>query len=176
MNQESLRRIDQFVVASTQDLFKSYGMSASLADSPGKQAENQFTAAIGFTAVDLRGLLVFAMDRGRAASSLPPNLKGREQGDEIVADWVGDLSNQLLGRLKNRFGSVGIDISLSTPIVFVGTEIRHYGIAPSIHRTLSFDEGLVLVELMASIEKDFEVPEASGIVEPTQAEGEALFF
>jgi CheY-specific phosphatase CheX len=177
MNQESFGRMDDFIASATQELFNSHGLMVSSSPPPATaEGENLLIATIGFTAAELRGTLVLAMDRGLAASSLPGNLKAREQGDEIVADWVGELSNQLLGRLKNRFGSIGIDIALSTPIVFAGKELRHYCDDSSIHRALYFEEGRVLVEFMASLDKDFEIPEGSGIVEASQPEGEALFF
>lgn len=176
MNQESLRRIDDFLVSSTQALFKSHGLELSQ-DGPGTTgASNPITATIGFTAEGLRGLLVLGIDRALATRSLPKNLQAGAQGDEIIADWAGELSNQLLGRLKNKFHSIGIDISLSTPIVFAGKDIRHYCNDSPIHRRLRFAEGLLLIEFSASYDEDFEVPESVEAEEAGQPEGEALFF
>ena len=138
--------------------------------------ENPLTATIGFTSADLRGLLVLTIDRELAAKSLPPNLRQGKPGDAIVADWTGELSNQMLGRLKNRFRTTGIDISLSTPIVFMGKEMRHFMNPAPIHRALMFAEGAILVELQASFDKDFEIKESETAFEPEPIEGEALFF
>jgi chemotaxis protein CheX len=134
------------------------------------------TATIGFTSDNLRGLLVLTLERSLAVQSLPPNLREGTPGDEIVADWTGELSNQMLGRLKNRFRSVGIDISLSTPIVFMGKEMRHFINDSPIKRMLSFSEGRILVEIQANYDRDFELPEEIEAPEPSQPEGEALFF
>jgi chemotaxis protein CheX len=138
--------------------------------------ENPLTATIGFTSDNLRGLLVLTLGRSLAAQSLPPNLREGKPSDEIVADWTGELSNQMLGRLKNRFRAVGIDISLSTPIVFMGKEMRHFINVSPIQRMLYFSEGSILIEIQANYEKDFELPEENEAPEPSQPEGEALFF
>jgi chemotaxis protein CheX len=176
MTLESLGRMDGFLASSTTELFKSHGLAVG--PSPGSASEEGdcLTATIGFTSAELRGTLVLALDRGLAANSLPGHLKGRDESDEIVADWAGELSNQLLGRLKNRFHSVGVDISLSTPVVFAGKELRHYCNETAIRRTLRFEEGRILVELMASLDRDFEIPANGEMPEPGQPEGEALFF
>ena len=176
MNTESLRRIDDFLASSTQELFKANGIAIAPNSKKRADVENPLTATIGFTSANLRGLLVLTLDHDVAARSLPPNLRKDEPGDEIVADWTGELSNQLLGRLKNKFHAAGIDISLSTPIVFMGKEMRHFTNASPIHRMHFFAEGRVLVELQANYDKDFEIQEESEDIEPSQPEGEALFF
>jgi CheY-specific phosphatase CheX len=176
MQQESLQRIDGFLASSTQDLFAANGIAIAPNSKKRADVENPLTATIGFTSINLRGLLVLTLDHDMAAQSLPPNLRKGAAGDEIVADWTGELSNQLLGRLKNKFHGAGIDISLSTPIVFMGKEMRHFTNASPIHRMHFFAEGRVLVELQANYDKDFEIPEGSEDIEPSQPEGEALFF
>jgi chemotaxis protein CheX len=176
MVQESLQRIDGFIASSAQELFKSHGMEIAPSSRRLACVEDPLTATIGFTSADLRGLLVLTLGRGTAAQCLPSTLRSAEPGDEILADWTGELSNQMLGRLKNRFRTVGIDISLSTPIVFMGKEMRHFLNPSPVHRTLFFAEGCILVELQANCDKDYEIPEASESLEPEQPEGEALFF
>jgi CheY-specific phosphatase CheX len=176
MNPESLQRIDGFLSSSTQELFKAHGIAVAPSSLKRADVESPLTATIGFTSEDLRGLLVLTLGRSLAARSLPPNLREGEPGDEIMADWTGELSNQLLGRLKNRFHAAGIDISLSTPIVFMGKEMRHFTNASPIRRTLFFAEGSVLVEFQANFDQDFEIPEENENLEQSQPEGEALFF
>jgi chemotaxis protein CheX len=176
LNQESLQRIDGFLASSTQDLFASHGMEIEASLQKRTDVENPLTATIGFTSSNLRGLLVLTLEWDLAAQSLPPNLRQGKPGDAIVADWTGELSNQMLGRLKNRFRTAGIDISLSTPIVFMGKEMRHFMNPAPIHRALGFAEGRILVELQASFDKDFEIEESDAAFEPEPIEGEALFF
>jgi CheY-specific phosphatase CheX len=176
MNPESLQRIDGFLSSSTQELFNAIGIEIPPNAQRRADVESPLTATIGFTSANLRGLLVLTLDRGLAVRSLPPNFSKEEAGDGIVADWTGELSNQLLGRLKNKFHAVGIDISLSTPIVFMGKEMRHFTNAAPIHRMIFFDEGRILTEFQACYDEEIEIPETSESLEPSQPEGEALFF
>jgi CheY-specific phosphatase CheX len=176
MTQESLQRIDSYLESSTQDLFKSQGMEVTQDPRRKAEAENPLAATIGFTSENLRGFLMLTLDRDLALRSLPPNLREGSASEEILADWTGELSNQLLGRLKGRLCPAGIEISLSTPIVFTGKEMHRFPNTAPIQRTLFFAEGRILVELQASYARDFEIAEESERSEPSQSEGEVLFF
>jgi CheY-specific phosphatase CheX len=176
MTQESLQRIDSFLESSTQDLFKSQGMEVTQDPRRKAEAANPLAATIGFTSENLRGFLMLTLDRDLASRSLPPNLREGAASEEILADWTGELSNQLLGRLKGRFCPAGIEISLSTPIVFTGKEMHRFPNTAPIQRTLFFAEGRLIVEIQASYDRDFEIPEESERSEPGRPEGEVLFF
>lgn len=179
MNQTSLQRIDGFLDSSTRELFLSHGMTVYPCSPQAAGGGQPLTATIGFTSAgsaDFRGQLVLTLNRDLAVGSLPPNLRKGEAGDEIVADWAGELSNQLLGRLKNRFHPTGVDIALSTPVVFMGRGMRHFCCASSIQRTLGYAEGRIVVELQVSYDGDLEIPEGKESLEPSQPEGEAVFF
>lgn len=95
----------------------------------------------------------------------------------MIADWTGELSNQLLGHLKKRFSAVGIDIALSTPTVFAGEGLRHFSRpSPLLRRLLFVGGGALLVEFQAEFGSDFEIGEAGADQEASLPEGEALFF
>jgi CheY-specific phosphatase CheX len=176
MNQESLQRIDGFISSSTVDLFASHGMKVEEGAYRAAGVDSPFAATIGFTSADLHGVLVLTVDRGTAVRTLPESLRAKEPGDDIVADWTGELSNQMLGRLKNRFHASGIEISLSTPVVFMGKEMKHYSHASPIQRSMHFAGGGILVEFHADYSRDFEIKEAEASGEAIQPEGEILFF
>lgn len=177
MNEESLARIDGFIVGSTLDLFGSQDVKMeALASGTGELVE-PLASSIGFTSDNMKGVLVLVMEKSLAMACLPANLRQNGCGDELLADWVGELSNQLLGRLKTRFIGSGITIALSTPIVFVGREMRHFFRPSPIQRKLGFGgRGRAEVELLANFERDFEIAEGQPIVEPGPPEGEVLFF
>jgi CheY-specific phosphatase CheX len=176
MKQESLQRIDEFIVSSTVDLFASHGLKAEEGGYRAAGVDSPFAATIGFTSADLHGVLVLTLNRETAVRTLPESLRTKEPGDELVADWTGELSNQMLGRLKNRFHASGIEISLSTPVVFMGKEMKHYSHASPIQRSLHFADGGILVEFHADYSRDFEINEADARGEAMPPEGEILFF
>jgi len=177
MNVESLARIDGFITASTLDLFGSQGVKMEVLSSRMVDMANPLASSIGFTSDNMKGVLVLVMEKALAMACLPDNLRQNGCSDELLADWVGELSNQLLGRLKTRFIGSGVQIALSTPIVFVGREMRHFFRPSPIQRKLGFGgRGNAEVELLANFERDFEIAEGQPIVEPGPPEGEVLFF
>jgi CheY-specific phosphatase CheX len=176
MNQESLQRIDGFLAVSITDLFSSHGIGVDASAYREAGIEDPFAATIGFASDDLHGVLVLTLARDIVERSLPKSLKAGKPGDDILADWTGELSNQMLGRLKNKFHASGVDISLGTPVVFMGKEMRHYSQRSPIQRALYFAEGSVLVEFHADFERDFEVASEGASGEAGPPEGEILFF
>ena len=46
-----------------------------------------------------------------------------EQTPRLVRDWLGELSNQLLGRAKNRLLAYGSSFRLSPPTTLSGREL-----------------------------------------------------
>ena len=177
MNEESLARIDRYLSASTLDLFGAQGLRLEAWPAPAAELAEPLASSIGFTSDNMKGVLVLVMEKSLALASLPANLRAKCGDDELLADWVGELSNQLLGRIKTRFIGSGIQIALSTPIVFVGREMRHFFRPSPIQRKLGFGgEGEAVVEFLANYERDFEVAEGEPGAEPGPPEGEVLFF
>lgn len=177
MKAESLARIDSFLVSSAKDLLASHGVDLEEAGFRAEGIEEPYASTIGFTAQGHRGVLVLTASRSLAVLSLPPSLRAGEVPEALIADWTGELSNQMLGRLKNQFHSVGIDIALSTPTVFAGKELRHLALASPITRTILLKGGgFLLVEFQADFDEDFEIPEGGAGAGEAPAEGEVLFF
>ena len=177
MNEGSLARIDSFISASTLELFGSQGVKMDALPSVEVRMTEPLASSIGFTSDNMKGVLVLVVEKTLAMASLPANLKAKHCDDELLADWVGELSNQLLGRLKTRFLASGLQIVLSTPIVFVGREMRHFFRPSPIQRKLGFGgAGEAAVELLANYKRDFEIVEGESSAEPGTPEGEVLFF
>jgi CheY-specific phosphatase CheX len=178
MKAESLSRIDAFLAASALEAFASHGLALEEAEYRGEGIEEPFASTIGFTCGANRGVLVLTASRVLALGSLPANLRLGEVEARMVADWTGELSNQMLGRLKNRFHGAGVEISLSTPTVFAGREMRHFAIPSSVYRSLLFTGGggLLLIEFQADFGEDFYLGEGGDEGGAGAAEGEVLFF
>ncbi len=178
MNADSLSRIDGFLSSAITELFASHDIAMNPAEYRDKAVEAPFAAAIGFTSERMRGVLVLTASRALAERSLPASLRKPDAPEAILADWVGELSNQVLGRLKNRFYAAGVDIALSTPMVFAGKDLHHFSQPSPVNRRLLFEgDGLLLVEFQAEHDAGFEIgPDMPGRNEPVAPEGEALFF
>lgn len=177
MNAESLSRIDGFLSSAVIELFSSHGLKLAEIGYRGQGVDVPFASTIGFTSPKLIGVLVLTASRALVERSLPASLRRGTPSDEIIADWTGELSNQALGRLKNRFYAVGIEIALSTPTVFAGKELRHFSQPSTLYRSLLFEgEGSLLAEFQADCESSLEIGEVEPGKEESPPEGEALFF
>jgi CheY-specific phosphatase CheX len=81
-------------------------------------------AFIGFSGEKLTGSLALVLPETLIEQTHP--MRGQIAGDPRAAmhDWAGELSNQLLGSLKNRLLRYGVVLQLSTPITLQGRELR----------------------------------------------------
>jgi CheY-specific phosphatase CheX len=128
MNQSDWNRINGMLVESAISLLHAFGTSVRY-DPAGEEShppENGMLAIIGFGGDQLRGSLVLSANHGLLETSCPARTVGRSDAThaEILQDWVGELANQLLGRLKSQLLAHGIAIQLGTPTTVSGLELR----------------------------------------------------
>jgi CheY-specific phosphatase CheX len=177
MNAESIERLDAFLREAAIELFASHGLEVAPEMAAGEAGGDPLVSAIGFTAATMRGTLVLSVGRDLAAASLPGSLRGGGASLDLLVDWTGELSNQLLGRIKTRLCSVGLEIALSTPMVFVGTAMRHFARSCPVQRAHRLrGAGSCLVEFLACFDEGVEIGEAVAEGASSAPEGEAIFF
>src|SRR5262245_21945203 len=108
--------IGDVVAASTLELFAAYGVELYTPQDPDREAAVAFAAVIGFTGEALRGTLLLA-----------PECAVLERTQQVAGssnrDWVGELANQLLGRVKNHLLRYGVEIHVTIPLVLRGERI-----------------------------------------------------
>lgn len=97
---------------------------------------------------------------------------------EMSEDWLGELSNQLLGRVKRRLAPHGASFSLGTPVVITGDRLR---LSQSIkkHSALScvLDASIGRVEVWFDVEFRGEFSLSEQLKDDgALIEGEALLF
>jgi len=115
-------------------------------------------------------------DRAFVIQSRPPELRDTVPSEIDISDWMGELGNQLLGRLKNRLIGFGVVIDLGTPAVLYGVEIqRHLGRRPvACERFLLGGGGKLVIHLDADASEDFQILEPDGT--EAMPEGEVALF
>lgn len=177
MNETSIGRLDAHLSDSLVRLLESHDLKPRSVE-PGPDSERaEFAATIGFTGQGLKGALVIMAGRATLRSSLPGDLRSREATDELLADWGGELANQLLGRLKNRLWASGVEIALGTPVGFAGEEIAHFSPEPRVRRRAAamVSGELVIVELELECAPELELGEA-GPVDDGLPDGDFSLF
>ena len=100
-------------------LFRSYGSALRLI-APLHMPSLEIIAVVGFTSHQIRGALGLAT----TLATLQGIAEQPDPTDSELDDWLGELSNQLLGRLKNRLVSYQIDLHMATPMTLRGVDLR----------------------------------------------------
>ncbi|MBL8734114.1 MAG: chemotaxis protein CheX [Planctomycetes bacterium] len=110
--------LDNILFTSINGLFKAYGQPMEEAKNGGFAIDGAWCAMVGFGGPTLSGALILTVaadlvSRTCQVSELSPR------------DWIGELANQLAGRVKNRLLPYGIVIQVQIPVV-----VRRERLAP----------------------------------------------
>jgi hypothetical protein len=151
-------------------LFSDYSLPLRPAqkDDKDRNPELLFCSVIGFSSDQMRGTLVLA------TTSEPLGRTTPVQGGSL-REWVAELSNQLLGRVKRQLMERGVILAMSTPIVLRGERLHPMPNNDAPALTFVCDGGCVCVWVDAEIEPGVDLShvqkDGAGI-----GEGEALLF
>jgi hypothetical protein len=172
MSHADHRRIDQLLGACSHELFSAYQLETK----PSQEATFPFNdelascAVMGFGGKLMRGSLVLMTTREPLQHTNP-------QGLGSDGDWVCELANQLMGRLKNRLLSLGVEILLATPAGLSGVNLSPTTPELRSPQLFSAADGFICVWIDFETSPGFELrstPVASE--EAPVAEGETILF
>jgi CheY-specific phosphatase CheX len=144
---------------------QAYGVELKPTDGWTESDEVMFSGVMGFVGDRVRGTCLLAAPQGTVEAAAPRDAGAR--------DWVGELANQLVGRLKAKLMARGATIALSTPVVLRGVRLSplpRTDVAPVVFESTA---GRVLVWLEVEIEDDFQLGEERAL---KASEGELLVF
>jgi hypothetical protein len=99
--------------------------------------------------------------------------------DANLADWCGELANQLLGRLKNQLLDYEVVINLALPLVVSGADFSLPGKSRRLTRHFSFvsEWGRMFVRTEMELSPSIELVRQTGVGQTAGVdEGELLFF
>ena len=171
---ESSSLVDGLILDITRALFGSYGARLELDGSPAQKTLEtaNFITVIGFSSRTFNGSLLLVLPRSLVEHTLPA-------ADASLADWCGELANQLLGRLKNRLIDYQVSLNMTLPVVISGGRFALPAKTRPVTRYFCFvsDWGKFFVRLEAEIGPNVELvrqarPEAGRVLD----EGELLLF
>jgi hypothetical protein len=164
--------VDGLVQDATRALFANYGVELELDDKPvaSTLGSVQLVSVIGFSSPAFSGSLLLASPNSVVEHTVPTP-------DANLADWSGELSNQLLGRLKNLLLDYHVQIDISLPVVIAGGRFALPARTRALTRYSCFasEWGRVLVRLEAELSPGFELVR-QGETKQGMGEGEHLLF
>lgn len=127
-----------------------------------------YCSVIGFSSEQLRGTLLLATSKEPVGRTTPV------QGNAL-SEWVAELANQLLGRIKSKLAERGVLLAISTPLVLRGEHLRplpNQEVAPIM---FVCDGGGVCVWLDAVLAPELDLSQVQADFQ-VMGEGEALLF
>ena len=101
-------------------------------------ADLLFCGVVGFSGEQMRGTLLLATSKEPLGRTSPTT-------DASLREWIAELSNQLLGRIKNKLLARGVTLHLSTPIVLRGQHLAPLSRAELVPFAFTCDGGYVCV-------------------------------
>jgi hypothetical protein len=117
-NEGIATRIGTLGTAACADLFSAYGLELSSSSGTwGQSDERLLSGSIGFVGPRVRGTCLLATEEKCLLETCP------ERG-AALRDWIGELTNQFMGRLKTKLLSHGVEVFVTTPIVLSGVRIQ----------------------------------------------------
>jgi CheY-specific phosphatase CheX len=177
MKNEDRTVLTSLLVQMCRDMFAANGEAfeeLNGADAP-PDRENLLAACIGLSGTTVRGALVVVGRPTFFKATYPAEL-GIPRTDDDVADWGGEVANQLLGRIKNRLSTYGLDFTTSTPTMVRGDRLQlRIDESNTIRRPLNIRSERV--DIHFEIERDDDQPLlANGATGSATPEGHAFLF
>lgn len=139
-----------------------------------------FASVIGFSSPLFKGSLVAICEPAFLDKSHPNHQMGMPVGPEEIVDWSGEVSNQLLGRIKNILASNDVKFDMGTPTTVSGKTMQIAEPKDGILLKLRFvgEFGPMDVFLQAIIDKSLSLKEVDleKQAESTAVEGDSILF
>lgn len=158
----------ELTARAAEELFAAYGVTMRAQEGEFVESDVQvFSGAMGFVGRNLRGSCLLVVSEGPLLASCA--------GGGNVRDWVGELTNQLVGRLKAKLLALGVEVALSTPIILSGVRLRPVPRAALSPRTLRAANGEIVVWVEVESTPDFSLS-AEPVEPPSNVEGDIVLF
>ena len=127
-------------------------------------------AVIGFSGHKLDGAVGFAAEESIL-------IEGYGEANTPLSDgWVGEIANQLLGRLKNALLAYGVEVQIAIPMVLHGLNLQVSGKSAQIKQfkySSKFGHTCVWVDANWDMKKERNEVEAD---QHAKAEGDMMLF
>ncbi len=166
------RPIDDLVFDCARELFSAYQLDMQ------PRGRSEFPpperlalcGVMGFGGKQMRGALVLATTREPLEQTNPDAVTSQR-------DWICELANQLMGRLKNRLLGLGVEIHLATPAGLSGDNLSPAPGKLRAPQVFAAGTGFVCVWIDCELIDGFKLPSRPpAAAEVAVAEGETIFF
>jgi hypothetical protein len=131
MTPHSRRFLDRLLVSSSTDLFSAYGVMVDRKLAPSAADTNELLdqssgGIIRFSGDAVSGSLLVVGSFDFLSACRPPSLRAKTLAVASVTDWIFvrdwsmELTNQLLGRIRNQLYGYGVTLEVRSPTAVSG--------------------------------------------------------
>jgi len=170
---------EEVAAAACEELFARYGVTVRRAAEADEPVRPDFLvcSVIGFSGRDVRGTLVLALTEELSGVSNPISATNPGAGSNRLTqrDWVGELSNQLLGRIKIELLRCGVEIYLNLPAVLLGQHLAPLPRSQLKPLKCTLGDGAAAVWIEVEARPGFKIETSKGD-DQGPAAGDALLF
>jgi CheY-specific phosphatase CheX len=151
-------------------LFEDYGLPLTPADETNLAEQDGllYCGVLGFSGDQLRGSMLLATSREPLDRTNPTQ-------DGSFREWMAELANQLLGRVKNKLLRRNVAIFLSTPVVLRGQHLAPLPRAELLPMAFTCAGGMVCVWFDAEFAKGVVLSEMAE-TDDAMSEGASMMF
>ena len=137
----------------------------------------QWSGVVGLTGPLITGSLVIACQEGILNATHPNHSMGMPVTPDDLVDWLGEIANQILGRIKNLALEYGVGFSLASPSVVKGEALAVAKHGKTSLSAFNFDTGdhRFTIFFAAQLDPKFNFDTAVKTVK-TVTEGDAMLF
>jgi hypothetical protein len=122
--EEEVTQVNSELTAVCAEMFPQISSDVGI-DVPTKAlSRSAIVATLGLGAEGVRGALVLIASPAFFRSTYPLATPSTIPSESDILDWAGELANQALGRLNNRFARLGCRFSLGIPTVVSGDDMQ----------------------------------------------------
>ena len=168
--------LDRYVNQCTRDLFAAHSVELSVSQ-PCDLTAYSLAGVIGLVG-DLSGTLLLGCDVGLIDESHPLRTTKPRISSYERFDWIGELANQMAGRLKKRLAAHGLAFEFSPPISLAGERVHHVAANGHTHRS-SFHASVAQLGVWIDVAMNDAVgarPEFFADHEAASLEGTVILF
>jgi len=140
--------------------------------------DEALAAVIGYSSPEMKGSVTVISTKSLLRKSHPNLQMEMPVGEQDLEDWIGEISNQLLGRMKNKLLKFGTTLAMATPSILMGRSLISRQPKDGSRLSFRFESELgalaVTVDVVLSPGYVFQAKEA--ISSTAEKEGASILF
>lgn len=180
MSEPAAQVFERIVIEAQSELLAQYGGSVldiEFTDPPHSSADAMVAGILGFTGERLGGVVATVALVETVKLTLPSS--SRENATTRTAmDWIGELTNQLVGRVKNKMLRYGAGFMMSPPTTVRGLELNVVPKDVETARWLRFrtPNGFIWTMIELEVDRSLTLAAQEGDGSQVAAEGDMMLF